>query len=131
MSEHFGPYLLNVSHAWEETRIIWPQNAELRRLRARLARSQLDQAGHDAAMARLTPEAVRWQEKVGVDVPAHGEFDRNDTVNCLGEQLADFAFGGADGAAHPALRAVAESGLRLQDPRGLVGAARQLCAAAV
>jgi 5-methyltetrahydropteroyltriglutamate--homocysteine methyltransferase len=70
----------------------FPQTAEVRSLRARLARGELDQAGHDAEMERLTAEAVRWQEEIGVDVPVHGEFERNDMVKYFGEQLAGYAF---------------------------------------
>jgi len=70
----------------------FPQTAEVRSLRARLARGELDQAGYDAEMERLTAEAVRWQEEIGVDVPVHGEFERNDMVKYFGEQLAGYAF---------------------------------------
>jgi 5-methyltetrahydropteroyltriglutamate--homocysteine methyltransferase len=70
----------------------FPQTAEVRSLRAGLARGAIDQASHDAAMERLTAEAVRWQEEIGVDVPVHGEFERNDMVKYFGEQLAGYAF---------------------------------------
>jgi 5-methyltetrahydropteroyltriglutamate--homocysteine methyltransferase len=70
----------------------FPQTAEVRNLRARLARGELDQACYDAQMERLTAEAVRWQEEIGVDVPVHGEFERNDMVKYFGEQLAGYAF---------------------------------------
>ncbi|MCU0888094.1 MAG: 5-methyltetrahydropteroyltriglutamate--homocysteine S-methyltransferase [Rubritepida sp.] len=70
----------------------FPQTAEVRNLRARLARGELDQAGYDAEMERLTAEAVRWQAEIGVDVPVHGEFERNDMVKYFGEQLAGYAF---------------------------------------
>jgi 5-methyltetrahydropteroyltriglutamate--homocysteine methyltransferase len=70
----------------------FPQTAEVRALRARLARRTLDEATYEAEMERLTAEAVRWQEEIGVDVPVHGEFERNDMVKYFGEQLAGFAF---------------------------------------
>jgi 5-methyltetrahydropteroyltriglutamate--homocysteine methyltransferase len=70
----------------------WPQTAEVRALRARLARGEISQEAHDAEIERLTAEAVRWQEEIGVDVPVHGEFERNDMVKYFGEQLAGFAF---------------------------------------
>jgi 5-methyltetrahydropteroyltriglutamate--homocysteine methyltransferase len=70
----------------------WPQTAEVRGLRARLARGEIDQAAHDEQIARLTAESVRWQEEIGVDVPVHGEFERNDMVKYFGEQLAGYAF---------------------------------------
>ncbi|MFN3448198.1 MAG: 5-methyltetrahydropteroyltriglutamate--homocysteine S-methyltransferase, partial [Roseococcus sp.] len=70
----------------------WPQTAEVRALRARLARGDISREAHDAEIERLTAEAVRWQEEIGVDVPVHGEFERNDMVKYFGEQLAGFAF---------------------------------------
>jgi 5-methyltetrahydropteroyltriglutamate--homocysteine methyltransferase len=70
----------------------FPQTAEVRALRARLARGELDQAAYEAEMQRLTAEAVAWQEEIGVDVPVHGEFERNDMVKYFGEQLAGYAF---------------------------------------
>jgi 5-methyltetrahydropteroyltriglutamate--homocysteine methyltransferase len=70
----------------------WPQTGEVRNLRARLARGEIDQAAYDAEIERLTAEAVRWQEEIGVDVPVHGEFERNDMVKYFGEQLAGYAF---------------------------------------
>ena len=70
----------------------FPQTAEVRALRARLARGEITGADHDAAMQRLTADAVQWQDSIGVDVPVHGEFERNDMVKYFAEQLAGFAF---------------------------------------
>jgi 5-methyltetrahydropteroyltriglutamate--homocysteine methyltransferase len=70
----------------------FPQTEEVRALRARRGRGELDEAAYVAEMERLTAEAVRWQDEIGVDVPVHGEFERNDMVKYFGEQLAGFAF---------------------------------------
>ena len=70
----------------------FPQTAEVRAARARFARGDLSEADYSAAIAREIAAAVRWQEEVGVDVPVHGEFERNDMVKYFGEQLAGFAF---------------------------------------
>jgi 5-methyltetrahydropteroyltriglutamate--homocysteine methyltransferase len=70
----------------------FPQTAEVRALRAGLARGEIAETEHDAVLARLTAEAVAWQEEIGVDVPVHGEFERNDMVKYFGERLAGFAF---------------------------------------
>ncbi len=35
---------------------------------------------------------MRWQDEIGIDVPVHGEFERNDMVEYFGEQLSGFAF---------------------------------------
>lgn len=70
----------------------WPQTGEVRALRARLNRGEMAQADYDGEMERLTSDAVQWQEEIGVDVPVHGEFERNDMVKYFGEQLAGYAF---------------------------------------
>jgi len=70
----------------------WPQTAEVRGLRARLVRGEIAQAAYDVEIERLTREAVRWQDEIGVDVPVHGEFERNDMVKYFGEQLSGYAF---------------------------------------
>jgi 5-methyltetrahydropteroyltriglutamate--homocysteine methyltransferase len=70
----------------------FPQTAEVRALRARLARGEIDEAGYEAEIRRLTAEAVRWQEEIGVDVLVHGEFERNDMVKYFAERLSGFAF---------------------------------------
>ena len=70
----------------------FPQTAEVRAARARFARGDLSEADCSAAIEREIAAAVRWQEEAGVDVPVHGEFERNDMVKYFGEQLAGFAF---------------------------------------
>ncbi len=70
----------------------FPQTAEVRAARARFARGDLSEADYRAAIEREIAAAVRWQEEAGVDVPVHGEFERNDMVKYFGEQLAGFAF---------------------------------------
>jgi 5-methyltetrahydropteroyltriglutamate--homocysteine methyltransferase len=35
---------------------------------------------------------MAWQDEIGIDVPVHGEFERNDMVEYFGEQLKGFAF---------------------------------------
>ena len=70
----------------------FPQTAEVRAARARFARGELSEAGYGAAIEREIAAAVRWQEEAGVDVPVHGEFERNDMVKYFGERLAGFAF---------------------------------------
>ena len=69
-----------------------PQTAEVRALRARLARGEITEAAHDEALEALTRDAIRWQEEIGVDVPVHGEFERNDMVKYFGERLNGYAF---------------------------------------
>ena len=70
----------------------FPQTAEVRALRARLRRGDIDESTYDAAIKTAIREAVALQEKLGVDVLVHGEFERNDMVEYFGEQLDGFAF---------------------------------------
>jgi 5-methyltetrahydropteroyltriglutamate--homocysteine methyltransferase len=69
-----------------------PQTEAVRGLRTRLARGAITQAEYEAAIERMIAGAVRWQDEIGVDVPVHGEFERNDMVKYFAERLAGFAF---------------------------------------
>jgi 5-methyltetrahydropteroyltriglutamate--homocysteine methyltransferase len=70
----------------------FPQTTEVRALRARLRRGDIDQGEYDAAIKTAIREAIELQEHLGVDVLVHGEFERNDMVEYFGEQLDGFAF---------------------------------------
>jgi 5-methyltetrahydropteroyltriglutamate--homocysteine methyltransferase len=69
-----------------------PQTRELREARARFKKGELSAADYDKALETLTAEAMRWQDEIGIDVPVHGEFERNDMVEYFGEQLSGFVF---------------------------------------
>jgi 5-methyltetrahydropteroyltriglutamate--homocysteine methyltransferase len=69
-----------------------PQTRELREARARFKKGQIDQGSYDRMLEEWTAEAMRWQDAIGIDVPVHGEFERNDMVEYFGEQLQGFAF---------------------------------------
>ena len=69
-----------------------PQTKELRELRARFKKGEIDQATYEKVLEDKTAEAMRWQDEIGIDVPVHGEFERNDMVEYFGEQLNGFAF---------------------------------------
>jgi 5-methyltetrahydropteroyltriglutamate--homocysteine methyltransferase len=69
-----------------------PQTHALREARARFKKGELDAAGYEKALEAMTAEAMRWQDEIGIDVPVHGEFERNDMVEYFGEQLQGFAF---------------------------------------
>jgi 5-methyltetrahydropteroyltriglutamate--homocysteine methyltransferase len=64
-----------------------PQTADIRQLRARLARGETDQAAYDAEMDRLITDGIAWQEGKGLDVLVHGEFERTDMVEFFAAQL--------------------------------------------
>lgn len=70
----------------------FPQTNEVRSWRAKLKKGQLNQQQYDDLIANETANAIHWQEEIGIDVLAHGEFERNDMVEYFGEQLAGFVF---------------------------------------
>jgi 5-methyltetrahydropteroyltriglutamate--homocysteine methyltransferase len=69
-----------------------PQTKELRDARARFKKGQIDEKVYDQMLEDWTADAMRWQDAIGIDVPVHGEFERNDMVEYFGEQLQGFAF---------------------------------------
>ena len=69
-----------------------PQTKEIRELRASFKKGGVDQAAYEKKLEDLTAEAMRWQDKIDIDVPVHGEYERNDMVEYFGEQLKGFAF---------------------------------------
>jgi 5-methyltetrahydropteroyltriglutamate--homocysteine methyltransferase len=69
----------------------FPQTAEVRHARRRLAQGTLAAADYDRTVQAWIAEAVAWQEQAGLDVLVHGEFERNDMVQYFGGQLDGFA----------------------------------------
>jgi 5-methyltetrahydropteroyltriglutamate--homocysteine methyltransferase len=69
-----------------------PQTRELREARARFRKGELPGAEYERLLDEKTAEAMAWQDEIGIDVPVHGEFERNDMVEYFGEQLKGFAF---------------------------------------
>jgi 5-methyltetrahydropteroyltriglutamate--homocysteine methyltransferase len=70
----------------------FPQTEEVRAARAHFKKGELSSADYERFLEQKITECVRWQEEVGLDVPVHGEFERNDMVEYFGEQLAGFVF---------------------------------------
>ncbi len=70
----------------------FPQTGEVRKTRAAFKRGDLGEAEYDAFLQIETEKTIRLQEKLGLDVLVHGEFERNDMVEYFGEQLRGFAF---------------------------------------
>jgi 5-methyltetrahydropteroyltriglutamate--homocysteine methyltransferase len=69
-----------------------PQTKEIRELRAAFKKGAVDKVGYEKQLEDKTAEAMRWQDEIGIDVPVHGEYERNDMVEYFGEQLKGFAF---------------------------------------
>ncbi|OAM43812.1 5-methyltetrahydropteroyltriglutamate--homocysteine S-methyltransferase [Eikenella halliae] len=70
----------------------FPQTTEIRQARAAFKKGELSAADYDAAMKKEIAYCVEIQEKLELDVPVHGEAERNDMVEYFGEQLAGYCF---------------------------------------
>lgn len=69
-----------------------PQTREIRRWRSQWKKGRLSHTDYDQRIKNEIKEAIEWQEEIGLDVPVHGEFERNDMVEYFGEQLEGFVF---------------------------------------
>ncbi len=72
----------------------FPQTAEVRQARANFKAGKLSEKDYESFLEQKTKECVDYQVKADIDVPVHGEFERNDMVEYFGEQLAGFTFSG-------------------------------------
>jgi 5-methyltetrahydropteroyltriglutamate--homocysteine methyltransferase len=70
----------------------FPQTPEVRRMRASFRAGKLEAADYERFVEEETERCIRFQEKAGIDVLVHGEFERNDMVEYFGEQLEGFVF---------------------------------------
>ncbi len=70
----------------------FPQTAEVREARSKFKKGELNQAQYDAFLETKTKECIQYQIDADIDVPVHGEFERNDMVEYFGEQLDGFTF---------------------------------------
>ncbi|HET6672760.1 MAG TPA: 5-methyltetrahydropteroyltriglutamate--homocysteine S-methyltransferase [Agromyces sp.] len=69
----------------------FPQTADIRRARARLAKGELTDLEYRALMRDEIERVIRLQEGIGLDVLVHGEPERNDMVQYFAELLDGFA----------------------------------------
>lgn len=70
----------------------FPQTDDIRKLRSRFKKGELNLEQYEQAIEQATIDNIRWQEEIGLDVLVHGEFERNDMVEYFGEQLDGFLF---------------------------------------
>lgn len=70
----------------------FPQSADVRKARADYLHHNIDEKSYDDFITEKIRQAILWQEKVGLDVFVHGEFERNDMVQYFAEQLDGVAF---------------------------------------
>ncbi len=70
----------------------FPQTSAVRTARSEFKSGVRSEEAYNAFLRETTKEAVRIQERIGLDVLVHGEFERNDMVEYFGERLSGFAF---------------------------------------
>ncbi len=70
----------------------FPQTAEVRRQRAAFRHGHIDRQQYENFLRKVTEDCIREQERIGLDVLVHGEFERNDMVEYFAEFLEGFAF---------------------------------------
>ncbi|MGY4878493.1 5-methyltetrahydropteroyltriglutamate--homocysteine S-methyltransferase [Vreelandella aquamarina] len=70
----------------------FPQTGEVRAARRAFKSGDLNQTDYETRMREEIAYVVERQKALGLDVPVHGEAERNDMVEYFGEQLDGFAF---------------------------------------
>lgn len=70
----------------------FPQTKEVRSWRAQYKKGNLSSEEYKYLLKKETQKTIQWQEKIGLDVLVHGEYERNDMVEYFGEQLAGVTF---------------------------------------
>lgn len=70
----------------------FPQTSEVRSWRSKLKKGLITSLEYEELVKKEIEKTIRFQEKIGIDVLVHGEFERNDMVEYFGEQLDGVAF---------------------------------------
>ncbi len=70
----------------------FPQTAEVRQQRAAHKHGRLSDEQYDTFLRDAITDCIREQERIGLDVLVHGEFERNDMVEYFADFLEGFAF---------------------------------------
>jgi 5-methyltetrahydropteroyltriglutamate--homocysteine methyltransferase len=70
----------------------FPQTIEVRNWRSKYRKGEVSADAYRKFLKDETIRCIHWQEKIGLDVLVHGEFERNDMVEYFGEQLSGFTF---------------------------------------
>ncbi len=68
----------------------FPQNKELRRMRALYRKGKVSKSKYEKFIKEKIRELIRFQEEVGLDILVHGEFERTDMVEFFAQKLKGF-----------------------------------------
>ncbi|MGM0219649.1 5-methyltetrahydropteroyltriglutamate--homocysteine S-methyltransferase [Enterococcus sp. AZ126] len=70
----------------------FPQTKEVKLNRAKFRKGEIAETEYTAFNQEKIAACVAFQEKIGLDVLVHGEFERNDMVEYFGESLEGYLF---------------------------------------
>ena len=70
----------------------FPQTQDVKRNRSAFRKGEISEETYEAFNKEKIRRCVEWQEKAGLDVLVHGEYERNDMVEYFGEALGGFLF---------------------------------------
>ena len=70
----------------------FPQTKDVKANRSAFRRGEISKQEYVDFNKKKIAECVAWQEKIGLDVLVHGEYERNDMVEYFGESLGGFLF---------------------------------------
>lgn len=70
----------------------FPQTAEVKSNRTKLKKGLITQEHYSENVKKKISECISLQEKIGIDVLVHGEFERNDMVEYFGENFNGYLF---------------------------------------
>ncbi|MEK7107081.1 MAG: 5-methyltetrahydropteroyltriglutamate--homocysteine S-methyltransferase, partial [Patescibacteria group bacterium] len=68
----------------------FPQTSDVRKARSDWRAGKITDAAYERYMKKLIKECVERQEKLGLDLLVHGEFERNDMVQYFAENFSGF-----------------------------------------
>lgn len=70
----------------------FPQTQEVKKNRSSYRKGEIDKKTYDKKVFELIEDCIQKQERLGLDVLVHGEYERNDMVEFFGENLAGYVF---------------------------------------
>ncbi|MDK2921111.1 MAG: 5-methyltetrahydropteroyltriglutamate--homocysteine methyltransferase [Desulfonauticus sp.] len=69
----------------------FPQTEEVRKMRAKFNKGEISEAEYKLFIKEKIKETIELQEKIGLDVLVHGEFERTDMVEFFAQKLEGIA----------------------------------------
>lgn len=68
----------------------FPQTKKIRNIRYKFKKKKISLKNYEKKIKKFILNVIKKQEKIGLDVLVHGEFERNDMVEYFGENLKGF-----------------------------------------